>query len=46
MPYLIKAGVIPDDKGRPYFFAIGRSLDDSAQHGQRFHAQLLSAACR
>jgi heavy metal sensor kinase len=25
-PYLIKAGKIPDDKGRPYFFAIGRSL--------------------
>jgi len=25
-PYLIKAGRIPDDKGRPYFFAIGRSL--------------------
>jgi heavy metal sensor kinase len=26
VPYLIKAGKIPDDKGRPYFFAIGRSL--------------------
>src|SRR5579862_2846864 len=26
VPYLIKAGRIPDDKGRPYFFAIGRSL--------------------
>lgn len=25
-PYLIKAGKIPDDHGRPYFFAIGRSL--------------------
>ncbi|HUA82838.1 MAG TPA: ATP-binding protein [Bryobacteraceae bacterium] len=25
-PYLIKAGKILDDKGRPYFFAIGRSL--------------------
>ncbi len=25
-PYLVKAGKIPDDKGRPYFFAIGRSL--------------------
>ena len=25
-PYLIKAGKIPDEKGRPYFFAIGRSL--------------------
>jgi len=28
-PYLIKAGKIPDDKGRPYFFAIGRSLAPS-----------------
>jgi heavy metal sensor kinase len=26
VPYLIKAGRIPDEKGRPYFFAIGRSL--------------------
>jgi heavy metal sensor kinase len=26
VPYMIKAGRIPDDKGRPYFFAIGRSL--------------------
>jgi len=26
VPYIIKAGRIPDDKGRPYFFAIGRSL--------------------
>jgi heavy metal sensor kinase len=25
--YLIKAGRTPDDKGRPYFFAIGRSLE-------------------
>ncbi len=30
MPYLIKAGRMPDDKGRPYFFAIGRSLDADA----------------
>jgi heavy metal sensor kinase len=26
VPYVIKAGRVPDDKGRPYFFAIGRSL--------------------
>src|ERR1700720_1754078 len=25
--YLIKAGSVPDEKGRPYFFAIGRSLE-------------------
>jgi hypothetical protein len=25
-PYLIKAGRIPDERGRPFFFAIGRSL--------------------
>jgi heavy metal sensor kinase len=29
IPYLIKSGVVPDDKGRPYFFAIGRSLEAS-----------------
>ena len=28
-PYMIKAGVIPDDHGNKYFFAIGRSLADS-----------------
>ncbi len=27
IPYLIKAGAVPDDKGRPYFFALGRSLE-------------------
>jgi heavy metal sensor kinase len=30
-PYMIKAGRIPDDKGRPYFFAIGRSLAPARQ---------------
>jgi len=30
-PYLIKAGVIPDDHGNKYFFAIGRSLSDSVK---------------
>jgi len=25
--YMIKAGAVPDEKGRPYFFAIGRSLE-------------------
>jgi len=25
--YMIKAGSVPDEKGRPYFFAIGRSLE-------------------
>src|SRR4051812_29250013 len=25
--YMIKAGAVPDEKGHPYFFAIGRSLE-------------------
>jgi len=29
VPYLIKAGAIRDDKGQPYFFALGRSLEDN-----------------
>jgi heavy metal sensor kinase len=28
-PYLIKAGMVPDDHKRPYFFAIGRSMADN-----------------
>jgi heavy metal sensor kinase len=35
VPYLIKAGSIPDDRGRLYFFAIGRSLQASHQTIQR-----------
>jgi len=27
VPYMIKAGQVLDDKGRPYFFAIGRSIE-------------------
>jgi heavy metal sensor kinase len=27
VPYMIKAGPVLDDKGRPYFFAIGRSIE-------------------
>jgi heavy metal sensor kinase len=27
VPYLIKAGTVPDEKGQPYFFALGRSLE-------------------
>jgi len=30
-PYIIKAGVMLDDHGRRYFFAIGRSLGDSVR---------------
>ncbi len=30
-PYIIKAWVMPDDHGQRYFFAIGRSLADSAR---------------
>lgn len=35
-PYLIKAGRVPDDKGRPYFFAIGRSLGPARSTVNRF----------
>jgi heavy metal sensor kinase len=36
VPYLIKAGRIPDEKGRPYFFAIGRSLAPTRTTVRRF----------
>ena len=36
IPYLIKAGRVPDDKGRPFFFAIGRSLEPARNTVQRF----------
>jgi heavy metal sensor kinase len=29
VPYLIKAGAVPDERGQPYFFALGRSLEDN-----------------
>jgi len=29
VPYLIKAGTVPDEKGQPYFFALGRSLEEN-----------------
>ncbi|HEV2198805.1 MAG TPA: heavy metal sensor histidine kinase [Bryobacteraceae bacterium] len=29
IPYLIKAGAVPDEKGQPYFFALGRSLEEN-----------------
>ncbi len=35
-PYIIKAGVMLDDHGRRYFFAIGRSLGDSVRTVQTF----------
>jgi heavy metal sensor kinase len=35
-PYLIKAGRVPDDKGHPYFFAIGRSLAPARTTVQKF----------
>jgi signal transduction histidine kinase len=35
-PFLIKAGMIPDDHKRPYFFAIGRSLADSERNVRLF----------
>jgi heavy metal sensor kinase len=35
-PYLIKAGRVPDEEGRPYFFAIGRSLGPAETTVRRF----------
>jgi len=35
-PYIIKAGVMLDDRGQRYFFAIGRSLADSERTVQTF----------
>jgi heavy metal sensor kinase len=35
-PYIIKAGVMPDDRGQRYFFAVGRSLADSKRTVQTF----------
>ncbi len=35
-PYIIKAGVMPDDRGQKYFFAIGRSLADSVRTVKTF----------
>ncbi len=29
IPYLIKAGALRDDRGQPYFLALGRSLEDT-----------------
>jgi heavy metal sensor kinase len=29
IPYLIKAGAVPDENGQPYFFALGRSLAEN-----------------
>ncbi len=34
VPYLIKAGRIPDEHGKPYFFAIGRSLQPARQNAR------------
>lgn len=35
-PFLIKAGMIPDDRRRPYFFALGRSLGDAQRNVRLF----------
>jgi len=29
IPYLVKAGVMPDEQRKPYFFALGRSLEET-----------------
>jgi heavy metal sensor kinase len=36
VPYLIKAGRLPDDRRRPYFLAIGRSLEGSRRTVAQF----------
>ena len=36
VPYLIKAGSMPDEHRRPYFFAIGRSLESSRSTVRNF----------
>lgn len=36
VPYLIKAGVLPGENRRPYFLAIGRSLENSRSTVQKF----------
>ncbi|HEX5432018.1 MAG TPA: ATP-binding protein [Bryobacteraceae bacterium] len=35
-PFLIKAGMIPDEHRRPYFFALGRSLGDAQRDVRLF----------
>lgn len=37
VPYLIKAGVMPDERRKPFFFAIGRSLAGSRRTVQEFN---------
>jgi heavy metal sensor kinase len=39
VPYLIKAGAVPDDRGRPYYFAIGRSLEANERNVYNFTRQ-------
>ena len=36
VPYMIKAGAIPDDQKHLYFFAIGRTLEDGRRTVERF----------
>ncbi len=36
VPYMIRCGVLPDDKGRRYFLAIGRTLAPSRETLRRF----------
>jgi heavy metal sensor kinase len=36
VPYLIKVGVIPDEQKHPYFFAMGRSIEDGRRTVARF----------
>jgi len=39
IPYLIKSGAIPDDRGRQYYFAIGRSLEANERAASSFTRQ-------
>jgi heavy metal sensor kinase len=39
VPYLVKAGKVPDEHGQPYFFAIGRSLETARNTMTKFTRQ-------
>ncbi len=36
VPYLVKAGVMPDEQRKPYFFALGRSLEEPYRTVNKF----------
>ena len=36
VPYMVKAGVMPDEQRKPYFFALGRSLEEPYRTVNKF----------